>query len=63
MLGIALIVIAGVLAGASHRRWLRRERAMRLDEALPHTRLPVFLGYSLAAVAVVLLATLILAAA
>jgi putative membrane protein len=63
MPGLALIVIAGMLAGASHRRWLRRERAMRLDEALPHTRLPVFLGYSLAAVAVVLLATLILAAA
>lgn len=58
VLGIALIVIAGMLAGASHHRWLRRERAMRLDEALPHTRLPVLLGYSLTTVAVVLLVTL-----
>lgn len=60
-LGVALIVIAGALAGASHRRWSTRERAMRLDEALPRSRLTMLLGFSLTAVAVVLLVTLVLA--
>lgn len=60
IIGVTLIVIAGLLAGASHHRWLTRERAMRLGVALPPNRLPLLLGYGLAAVALVTFAVLLI---
>lgn len=57
--GIALIVIAGVIAGAAHHRWSNAERAMRLGVALPPNRLTIVLGYGLAVVAVVILIVLL----
>jgi putative membrane protein len=57
--GIALIVIGGVIAGAAHHRWSSAERAMRLGETLPPSRLSVVLGYGLAIVALVVLIVLI----
>jgi len=59
--GIALIVIGGVIAGAAHHRWSSAERAMRLGTSLPPSRLSIVLGYGLAIVALVVLIVLIVA--
>jgi putative membrane protein len=53
--GVALIVISGVIAGAAHHRWAGAERAMRLGATLPPNRLAVLLGYGLAIIALVVL--------
>ncbi len=47
-LGVVLTVMGGVLSFAAVRRWQRVQTAMRRDEDLPPTRLPVVLGFGLA---------------
>ncbi len=59
--GIALIVIAGIISGAAHHRWFTRERAMRLNTTLPPNRLTLLLGYGLTVIAVVVLVVLLVA--
>lgn len=39
-LGLILITMGGLLAGASYRHWERTERAMRLGERLPRSPVP-----------------------
>jgi putative membrane protein len=51
-LGASLAVVGGALALLSVRRWQRVQRAMRRDEDLPTTRLPVLLGWALTALTV-----------
>lgn len=53
LLGVGLVVLAFVTSGTSYRRWARNERAMRLRQPLPHSRLPVMMAVSIAVVAVV----------
>ena len=48
-LGILLTVMGGTLSFAAVRRWQRVQAAMRREADLPPTRLPVMLGFSLAA--------------
>lgn len=50
VLGIALIVLALVIAATSYARWERRERAIRLGEALPRSLLPRFVGLGISMV-------------
>lgn len=57
--GVALIVISGIIAGAAHHRWATAERAMRMGTTLPPNRLAVLLGYGLAIVALVVLIVLL----
>lgn len=61
VVGVALIVIAGVIAGTAHHRWSAAERAMRLGTTLPPNRLATLLGYGLAIVALVVLIVLLAA--
>jgi putative membrane protein len=51
-LGVVLTVMGGALSFAAVRRWQRVQVAMRRDADLPPTRLPVVLGFSLAALTV-----------
>jgi putative membrane protein len=49
-LGILLTVAGGGLASAAVLRWWRVQAAMRCEQDLPPTRVPVLLGLGLAAV-------------
>lgn len=55
-LGAALASAGGALAVLSARRWARVQRAMRNDEDLPPTRLPVLLAWALVVVTAVVMA-------
>jgi putative membrane protein len=52
VLGIALLALSFVTAATAYRRWALNERAMRLDEPLPPSRLPMFMAVGVALVAV-----------
>ncbi len=53
VLGIALLTLSLVTAASAYRRWALNERAMRLSEPLPASRLPLVMaiGTSLVALA------------
>lgn len=61
VLGAVLIVLALVLAGASHRRWYVNERAMRLQQSLRPTPLTRILAYGVSAIAVAVVVVLLVA--
>jgi putative membrane protein len=44
IVGVPLIVLGAALAFISYRRWVDNERAMRLREPLPPSRLPIVLA-------------------
>ena len=52
VLGIGLIVLSFLTSATAYRRWALNERAMRLDEPLPPSRLPMFIAAGVAVVAV-----------
>ena len=58
-LGIGLLALAFLTAASAYRRWALNERAMRLDEPLPPSRLPMIMAVGVAVVAVI--ATILLA--
>jgi putative membrane protein len=58
-LGIGLLALSFVTAAMSYRRWALSETAIRLDEPLPPSRLPLLLS---AGVAVIVVASAILVA-
>lgn len=51
-LGIALLSLSFLTAASAYRRWALNERAMRLDEPLPPSRLPMYMAIGVAVVAV-----------
>jgi putative membrane protein len=51
LIGIPLIILGAVLAVASYRRWDTNERAMRLGQPLPPSRLSLILAVGIAIVA------------
>ena len=51
-LGIGLLVLSLLTAANAYRRWALNERAMRLDEPLPPSRLPMLMAIGAALVAV-----------
>lgn len=51
VLGIALLVLSFVVAASAYRRWALNERSMRLNVALPASRLPVAMAVGTAVVA------------
>lgn len=53
VLGIGLLALSLVTAANAYRRWALNERAMRLDEPLPPSRLPALMAIGAAVVAVV----------
>lgn len=52
-IGILLLVLGFITAASSYRRWVLYETAMRLDEPLPESRLPLLLTVGAAAVGLV----------
>lgn len=58
-LGIALLSLSFVTAATAYRRWALNERAMRLDEPLPPSRLPMFMAIGVALVAVLAVVLLV----
>lgn len=59
VIGVVLIVISGVIAGAAHHRWVEAERAMRTGSSLPPNRLSAVLGFGLMLIAVVVLVAML----
>lgn len=51
-LGIGLLALSFLTAATAYRRWALNERAMRLDEPLPGSRLPMMMAIGVAVVAV-----------
>ena len=51
-LGLALLALSVITAGLSYRRWALSETAMRLDEPLPRSHLPLLLAIGVAGIAV-----------
>ena len=52
ILGVALLALSFITAATAYRRWALNERAMRLDEPLPPSRLPMLMAIGVAVVAV-----------
>ena len=52
-LGILLLALSFLTDASAYRRWALNERAMRLGEPLPTSRLPVMMAVGTAVVAVV----------
>ncbi len=53
LLGILLLGLSVATAASAYRRWARNERAMRLGQPLPHSRLPQLMAAGTAFVALV----------
>ena len=51
-LGIGLLALSFLTAATAYRRWALNERAMRLDEPLPPSRLPMLMAIGVAVVSV-----------
>lgn len=62
LVGMPPIVLAGVLAVVSYRRWDANERAMRLGDPLPPSRLPLVFAVMTAAGALAAAAVAVLSA-
>jgi putative membrane protein len=55
LLGVLLIVLAIVVSMASYLRWERNERALRLNEPLPSSRLPWLIAAGLVSITILAL--------
>jgi putative membrane protein len=53
IIGVPLIVLGAVLAFTSYRRWEENERAMRLKQPLPPSRLPLVLAVGIGIASIV----------
>ncbi len=51
-LGVGLLALSFLTAASAYRRWALNERAMRLDEPLPPSKLPMMMAVGVAVVAV-----------
>ncbi|MGH9025530.1 MAG: YidH family protein [Acidimicrobiia bacterium] len=51
LIGLPLIALGGVLAWTSYQQWQRNARAMRRDEPLPPSRMPIVLAVGIGVVA------------
>ena len=60
VLGVALILLAIIVSGASYRRWQRNELALRLNQPLPPSRLPWLVAIGLLVVAALALVLVLL---
>jgi putative membrane protein len=60
VLGASLVALGTLVAATSYRRWEANERAIRTDEALPPSRLPLTLAISAGAISVAALVLLLL---
>lgn len=63
VLGISLLVLSFLTAATAYRRWSSNEKAMRLDEPLPSSRLPLIMAVGVSIVALVAAIVFVIAAA
>ena len=59
-LGVLLLGLSFLTAASAYRRWATNERAMRLNEPLPSSRLPMMMAIGTAVVAIVAAVILVL---
>ncbi len=59
LIGIPLMALGGIIAVLSYRRWILNERAMRRNEPLPPSYLPMVLTVGVAIVALICLVVVI----
>lgn len=52
VLGIGLLALSFLTSATAYRRWALNERAMRLNEPLPPSRLPMLMAIGVAVVAI-----------
>lgn len=52
-LGVSLLALSFFTSATAYRRWALNERAMRLDQPLPPSRLPMLMAIAVTGVAVV----------
>jgi putative membrane protein len=52
VLGIGLLALSFFTSATAYRRWALNERAMRLNEPLPPSRLPMMMAVGVAVVAI-----------
>jgi putative membrane protein len=52
-LGVGLLALSFATAATAYRRWALNEHAMRLNEPLPPSRVPMFMAIGVAFVAIV----------
>ena len=52
VLGIGLLTLSFLTSATAYRRWALNERAMRLNEPLPPSRLPMMMAIGVAVVAI-----------
>ncbi|NMH97599.1 YidH family protein [Pseudonocardia acidicola] len=60
VLGSVLVVLGVAVTAGSYRRWRALQRAMRRDEDLPATKMPLLLGIGLGVIAVAVVVLLFL---
>jgi putative membrane protein len=53
VLGVGLLALSFLTAATAYRRWALNEQAMRLDQPLPGSRLPMLMATGVAVIAVV----------
>jgi len=53
LIGLPLIALGAFVAVISYRRWYQNERAMRLGQPLPPSRMPLVLAIGIAIVAAI----------
>ncbi|NND74565.1 MAG: DUF202 domain-containing protein [Ilumatobacter sp.] len=53
LLGIGLLALSFATSATAYRRWALNERAIRLDEPLPPSRLPLYMAIGVAVVSLV----------
>ncbi len=62
-LGLALLALSFLTAATAYRRWALNERAMRLDEPLPPSKLPMVMAIGVSVVAAVAAVLFVIGAA
>jgi putative membrane protein len=60
LIGVPLIVLGAVLALVAYQHWYANERAMRLGEPLPPTRLGMILALGIAVVSAIAIVVVVL---
>jgi putative membrane protein len=52
VLGLGILLLALLTAASAYRRWALNERAMRVSESLPASRLPMLMSIGVSALAI-----------
>lgn len=62
ILAAALVILGGLVAAGAWFRWLSVERAMRLEQGLPPSRLAPFIAFGIGVIAAIAIVTIVIVA-